>query len=164
MHKEECWRRPLGCAPGGDFGEDAGMCTRRGAWEGLGGVPQEESLGRTVGMLSRTGIWKGLLGCAPRRGGWDVCIVELPALGRKSCKQDHVLQRFALPLSGVWGGEEYFICTTGSKCSLLNHYWRLFVGSIRFNFSHGVGVAEEGSQQQREVLGCFASHPLLLFY
>lgn len=117
MHKEECWRRLLGCASGGDFGENTAMCTRKGVWEGLWDVHQEGCLGRMVGMCTKTGG----LGCvhSGAASSWQ-----------KELQQDCVLQRFALPLPGVWRREEYFICTTGFKWWLLNHYWRLVVGSM----------------------------------
>lgn len=152
LHKEECWRRLLGCAPGGDFGEVIGMCTRRGAWEG-------------PWVCIKRDVWEGWWECAPRQVfGQDVGMcTKMGGLGCVELQQDHVYRDLSCPWL-VWGGEECLICTTGFKWSLLNPYWRLIAGSICFNFSHGVGVAEEGFQQQREVLGWFASHPLLLFY
>lgn len=135
MHQVGCLGRTLGCASGEMLGKDGGN------------VHQDRGFGKDIGMCIKTG---------------DSGCVKLPALGRRS----HSRTMSYRDLSCPWlvCGEEYFICTTEFKWLLLDHYWRLIVGSICFNFSHRVGVAEEGSRQQREVLDCFASHTLLLFY
>lgn len=93
LHKEECWRRLLGCAPGGDFGEVIGMCTRRGAWEG-------------PWVCIKRDVWEGWWECAPGQVfGQDVGMcTKMGGLGCVELQQDHVLERSVLPLAGVGRG------------------------------------------------------------
>lgn len=136
--------RTLECAPGGVLGKDSGVCTKRDVWEGWWECAPGQVFGKDVGMCTKI-------------GGFGMC-------GAASSGQEESHRDLSCPWLVCGEGRSILFAPPGFKWLLLNHYWRLIVGSICFNFSHGVGVAEEGSQQQREVLGCFASHPLLLFY
>lgn len=120
------------------------MCTRRGAWEGLWGVHQEGYLGRMVGMCTRTGIWEGYWDVHQERG-FGMC-------GTASSGQEEFYRDLSCPWLVCGEGRRILFAPPGFKWLLLNHYWRLIVGSICFNFSHGIRVAEGGSQQQRAAL------------
>lgn len=106
-----------------------GMCIGRGFWGEHCNVHQEGCLGRTLGCASG-GMFGKDGGDVHQDRGFGMCAQWSCQPLQKELQQDCVLQRFALPLPGVWRREEYFICTTGFKWWLLNHYWRLVVGSM----------------------------------